>query len=128
MCKQRHNGPCWRDNLWAGPLPAWMESDEAAVKAIKAGRAANAKRLGERCVPLINSKDEEVNVLIEEVEDEQWPVEVDREEDCKEEDCPLCPSSPKDEGASNVPMVTSDHARQDRATSAGCARVVGTIW
>ena len=48
------------------------------MKSIKAGRAANAKRLGERCVPLINSKDEEVNVLIEEVDDEQWPVEVDR--------------------------------------------------
>ena len=88
-----------------------MESDEAAVKAIKAGRAANAKRLGERCVPLINSKDEEVNVLIEEVDDEQWPVEVDREEDC-----PLCPSSPKDEEVREAPLITPDHVRQDMTT------------
>ena len=83
------------------------------VKGINAGRAANAKRLGERCLPLTFTEDEHVNILID--ENESWPV----EEDHKEEECPICPSSPKGEDLAlrRSPLRLPRNARRGGAPS-----------
>ena len=52
MCGLKHEPPCWRDNLWPGPLPRRVAKYEAAVTSIKADRATNAARLGEACAEL----------------------------------------------------------------------------
>ena len=48
-CHLPHNGPCWRDPAWAGPLPARVLDNRAAVDAISRERRVQAMRLGEEC-------------------------------------------------------------------------------
>ena len=78
MCKHGHSPPCWRDNLWEGPLPAHIARNENAVKSIEADRLANATRLGEKCVALC--KPEGVNMLDVTAIEEQWPLDVPRDD------------------------------------------------
>ena len=118
MCKHGHNPPCWRDNLWTGPLPARVTKNEKAVKAIEADRVANAERLGERCVPLTKSTIEEINVLTEEAIDEQWPDGVDQDDDC-----PLCPPSLQD---TDVPAERGTAAVRRLAECSLTERMPGT--
>lgn len=63
-CKYAHNGPCWRDNLWPGPLPARVAKDPQTVAAIEADRTANAVKFGEAVVPLAPPT-EGINVALE---------------------------------------------------------------
>ena len=51
-CKFNHPPPCYRDNLFAGPLPRKTWENKDAMARIVADRLANARRLGEQCVPI----------------------------------------------------------------------------
>ena len=47
MCKFGHSGPCYRDNLFEGPLPAAIWDDSKRMASITSDRVANAVRLNE---------------------------------------------------------------------------------
>ena len=82
MCNIPHNGPCWRDNLWAGPLPRRIHNDPTQKAAIDKGRVANGSRLGERVVELAvppppqPKAEEGVQMVDEEDHDmaQEWPL------------------------------------------------------
>ena len=97
MCKLDHHNPCWRDNLWPGPLPARVARISKAVTEIETDRAANAQRLGEKCVALEPTPEDVAMLDIDDETFDQWPEGADAESDVGPEAPPPVPNGDLDD-------------------------------
>ena len=52
-CKLAHPAPCFRDNLWAGPVPRRLWDNKDALASIEKDRTAGAKQRGETVTKLV---------------------------------------------------------------------------